>query len=146
MFCNKNDYTCDGQQVVLQPSTEAVMCLVHTLEQYIAVMDAQLGSEDCPSHPVFLTLQKPFQALTAAGVATVMNRALQLAGLDGHTAKSFRPMGATQAVDVGENPDTVWAVGWWKDRNCFEFHYVHSQPHAGFTDSVLGTQPKSSIL
>ncbi len=83
------------------------MCPVRTLEQYISFMDAQLGAKDFPSRPVFLTLYKPFRALTAAGVTTVMNSALRMVVLDGHTAKSFRPTGATRAVEAGENPDTV---------------------------------------
>ncbi len=137
LFGNKNDYSRDGQQVVLQPSSDRVMCPVRALQDYCACMDRVLGSLHVRDRPVFMTLQRPFHALTASGIATILNKALQMAGLRGHSAKSFRPTGATRAVDAGQNPDTVRAVGRWKDHECFEFHYIHSRPRLGFTDAIV---------
>lgn len=65
------------------------------------------------SKPVFLTLNAPFKQLGSSGVAKVLDHAIHLAGLggQGYTAKSFRPTGATAAVEAGVNPDYVRKIG-----------------------------------
>ena len=54
--------------------------------------------------PVFLTLNRPYRALCASGIAKILVKAISYAGLDGlgYSAKSFRPTGATGATVVIE--------------------------------------------
>ena len=68
-----------------------------------------------------------------------MEEAIRTAGLEnkGYSAKSFRPTGATAAIDSGENPDIVMKTGRWKTASVFRDRYVHSQPPIDHTHSVL---------
>lgn len=116
------------------PASDKLMCPVQAFHQYQQSV-AQHGFHS--SRPVFLTLNKPVRGLSAAGVASVLNEALKLSGQSALSAKSFQPTGATLAVDAGVHPDAVRALGRWKNRDCFEFHYVHSRPAKSVTDSIL---------
>ena len=88
---------------------------------------------------VFLSLQKPFQPLGAAGVAMVLNKTIKMAELKGHgfSAKCFCPTGTNCAVEAGQIPDVICKVGRWKSAETFETHYVHAKPPVGFTDAIL---------
>ena len=54
-------------------------------------------------------------------------------------------MGATNAVEAGQNPDTIRKVGRWKSKETFENHYVHAKPSPSFTDSLFKLQKASDI-
>ena len=99
----KNDYHREGFQVHLQPGEDNHTDPVSTLLTYID--RTSLLRREVQGDPVFLTLSKPFKALSSQGVAQVLSRAIKLAGLDGRgfTAKSFRPTGATVAVHKRHN-------------------------------------------
>ena len=79
--------------------------------------------------PVFLTLYKPY----ASTVAKILNDAIVLAGLsrDQFSAKSFRPTGATRAVEQNFDPDLVMQTGrwktrsWWKTCSCKTTYFLH---------------------
>ncbi len=130
----KNDYQRDGQRVFLRPATDKIMCPVLAFQQY---QETVKHCDTQGSRPVFLTLTQPVRALSASGVAAVLNEALNLSGQGQFSAKSFCPTGATLAVEAGVHPDTVRALGRWKNRECFEFHSVHSRPAKTVTDSIL---------
>ena len=131
----KNDYNRNGFEVNLPPVTNPRICPIKALKCYI-----QRTKYFRPaSLPLFLSLKQPFQGVTAKTVATVLNKAIRLAGLknDGFSAKHFRPTGATVAIQKGLDPNMVMRVGRWKSRETFEAHYVHAFPGKVFTDSVL---------
>ncbi len=103
----KNDYHRDGQEVYLRPCVQdALMCPVQALDLYQELL-SDMGISRRPQDPVFVTLRPPFHALTAAGFSAVLNKGLRLAGLSGFSAKSFRPTGATIAVEQGVSADMV---------------------------------------
>ena len=66
-------------------------------------------------------------------------KATEVVGLGGqsYTAKSYRPTGTPVAAQGKLNPDSVRAVGRWKNRECFEEHYVYSKPDTSITDIIL---------
>ena len=131
----KNDYHRDGFDVVVKPTSNAKLDPVRCLKCYI-----ERTKYFRPKHnPLFLSLKQPFDAISAKTVTRILEKAIILAGLkeSGFSAKSFRPTGATVAVQAGVDPDVVRRVGRWKSRETFETHYVHSQPPKEMTDVVL---------
>ena len=137
LFGIKNDYKRDGFRVVLPRLENTKLCPVDALETYIIRTDSKVKAKNAA---VFLSLMKPYQGLSASGVAAILNKAIDMAGLSGkgYSAKCFRPTGATTAVEAGLSPDTIRAVGRWKNAETFEKHYVHSAPAAHFTSKILG--------
>ena len=89
--------------------------------------------------PVFTPLNYPYSGLASGTIANILNAAIDLAGLVGlgYTAKSFRPTGATVAVQGRGKPDTARATGRWKNRECFEEHYIHAKPEATMSGVIL---------
>ena len=71
-----------------------------------------------------------------------------MAGLHGHgfSAKSFRPTGATSAIDIGCDPKVVHRLGWWKTESVFFEHYVHSRTDVYYTQSLLDHQKYLSYV
>ena len=135
LFGNKNDYKREGFRVCIPESSDKQVCPVKTLHEYVQRTQRQVDGDG----PVFLSLQKPFNGLGAAGVASVLNKSIELAGLKGRgfSAKCFRPTGATMAVEAGLDPNLIREVGRWKSAETFETHYVHAKPPVQFTDAVL---------
>jgi len=133
----KNDYDRQGFAVNLQPADQVFMDPVGTLDVY--VQRSQQYRVDIPGSPVFITLNKPYHQLSSQGVAQVLNKSIKLAGLDhqGFSARSFRPTGATVAIDNSHNPDTVMKIGRWKSREIFMTHYVHSKTPSSFCTDLF---------
>ena len=139
LFGIKNDYKRDGFEVVLRPTTDAKIDPVKTLRAYIERTRYQR-----PSHlPLFLQLKSPFDAISSKTVARILDKAIMLAGLTGYSAKSFRPTGASNAIDEGIHPDMVRKIGRWKNQETFEFHYVHSKPPSYVTDCIYKVRPST---
>ena len=134
----KNDYDRDGFEVILRPTSNPRLDPVLTLKNYIQRTKyvRQAGG------PLFLSLRKPFGALTSKTISRILEQAIILAGLkeQGFTAKCFRPTGASNAVDAGLDPDFIQKVGRWRSRDTFEEHYVHSKPCVSFTDKIFKQQ------
>ena len=88
---------------------------------------------------VFLTLIKPFRAISGSTVSNILGNAIQLAGLEGqgYSAKFFRPSGATAAVACGHDYEKVRKLGRWKTETVFLDHYVHVKPDPKITKDVL---------
>lgn len=134
-FGIKNDTSRTGFEVLLPRADQLQLDPVSTLECYI-----QRTSDHRPSGgPVFLSLRAPFVALQASSVAKILEESIKLAGLGerGYSAKSFRPTGATSAIESNINPEIVRKVGRWKDSEVFFAHYVHARTPDEFTDVVL---------
>jgi integrase len=136
-FGTKNDSTRTGFEVHMPPSTDAEVDPCLTLREYITRTD---NIRPKPDNPVFLTLKKPYRALDASTISDIMNESIKLAGLSdkGYTAKSFRPTGATVAIETKQNPAQVMKTGRWKTESVFFDHYVHAKNLDSYSDSVLG--------
>ena len=69
----------------------------------------------------------------------MLEESIILAGLGGQgfSAKSFRPTGATSAIEQGINPEVVRKVGRWKNSEVFFEQYVHARTSESFCDNVL---------
>ena len=131
----KNDYSHDGFEVNIPPSSQPRVDPVRALQCYIN-RTKYFREGDCP---LFLTLKQPFHGISAKSVARILDQAIELVGLksEGYTAKHFRPSAATKAIQQGVDPDTVMRTGHWKSRATFENHYVHAFPVLSFTDQLL---------
>ena len=131
----KNDYDRDGFEVNLPRASTARVDPSKALQCYIS-RTKYIRSGDCP---LFLSLKKPFNGISATSVARVLDKAIELVSLksEGFSAKHFRPSAATSAIQQGIHPDMVMRVGRWKSRDTFENHYVHSFPILSFTDKLL---------
>ena len=91
--------------------------------------------------PVFLTLRKPYSAISAATVGQILHDCIVTAGLggQGYTAKSFRPTAATRAVDNNCDPETAMHIGRWKSRSVFFEHYVSCKAPKEYTNFMLSS-------
>lgn len=134
-FGIKNDMRRSGFEVMLPRASSPQLDPVRALEDYIQRTETYRGG----GGPVFITLRPPYKALEASSVAKILDEAIELAGLgnQGYTAKSFRPTGATSAVEQGIKPETVRKVGRWKDAEVFYSHYVHANTPESFTDDII---------
>ena len=130
----KNDTSRSGFQVVMHPFP-GKMDPVNALEVYIERTRAVRPA----GNPVFLSLKAPFHPISASTVAAILNDAISLAGLSnlGFSAKSFRPTGATAAMEANCDPDIAMQLGRWKTRSVFFEHYVHSKPPETLTKDIL---------
>ena len=131
----KNDYCRSGFEVFLPTLPNPKMDPVHTLHSYI-----QRTEPVRSDGAVFLSLKRPYKAISASSVAKILDSSISRAGLSGQgfSAKSFRPTGATRAIDAGIDPDIVQKVGRWKCTEVFRNHYVHSKTPKEFTSAVIG--------
>lgn len=131
----KNDRNRDGFQVNVPQASEVKICPVRTLKDYMRLTD-----HICPSgKPVFVSLRRPFKAISSSTIAKDLEMAIELVGLSGsgYTAKCFRPTGVTVALEQGCNPDNVRSVGRWKCREVFEEHYIFPRVGKDFADKIL---------
>jgi site-specific recombinase XerD len=120
--------------VFLPRHDNVVLDPVAALEVYLAQTEKFRSDSS-----VFLSLKRPYTALSAASVAMVLENSIELAGLksQGYTAKSFRPTGATRAIDMGVEPKIVQKVGRWKCQEVFFDHSVHSKTPGDFTSNII---------
>ncbi|KAH3890209.1 hypothetical protein DPMN_014281 [Dreissena polymorpha] len=100
----KNDINRQGFEVNIPQNGEKHSCdPVKCLKMYIE------RTQDCRSKEcvgLFLTLRAPYHAIAVDTVANILEEAIYRVGLQGQgfTAKSFRPTGATNAVNIGVLP------------------------------------------
>ena len=132
---NKNDTKRHGFVVDVQPAAEENVCPVRALKVYIQRTSALVDSDG----PVFISLRKPYGALSSSAIRTILNESINQVGLDAEkfTAKCFRPTGATRAVEKGFDPNTVQKIGRWKTTSVFFEHYVHSRTPSDFSNKLL---------
>ena len=135
LFGIKNDYNCDGFCINVPFAKEKVVCPVLALKEYVRRTDKVVKADGA----VFVSLNKPYELLSASGIASALNKAIELVGLHnkGYSAKCFRPTGVTTAVECGVSASFVQALGRWKSTETFQKHYVHAKPPMDFTDQVL---------
>ena len=114
------------------PTMDPVSCL----KTYI---DRTSEHRDKEERPLFLSLTSPFKAISSARIAFILDEVSALAGLaeKGFSAKSFRPTGATKAVNSGVLPETVMQIGRWKTKEVFLNHYVYPHAPQSYTTNLL---------
>lgn len=136
-FGIKNDATRSGFVVTLPGHSNAKLDPVSALRVYISRTSTQRVSSRTKA--VFLTMHPPYRPIQSTTVGSVLAKAIVLAGLGGRgfSAKSFRPTGATTAVDGGVSPHVVQQIGRWKSTDVFFKHYVHSKTPACFAETLL---------
>ncbi len=119
----KNDTSRDGFRVILRLASDVQLCPVDALCTYMSKTVVRAGGRE---GPVFLTLNKPFRALSATAVTNILNDSIFWAGLDRHvySAKNFRPTGATGAISTGMKAREVQVLGRWKSEETFKKHIV----------------------
>lgn len=134
----KNDTDRSGFEVVLPPGTNPILDPVKTLADYLRHTNQVRRVHNSS---VFISLYQPYNAISAATVASILDESITQAGLSRelYSAKSFRPTGATVAVNKQHNPKTVMKVGRWKTESVFYDHYVHSTTPLSFTDDILNS-------
>ena len=101
LFGTKNDLQRKGFVVSLPIHVDTSICPVLALRCYIT--RTELLRRD---KAVFIALKAPFGALSSAAVAKDLQSCVDMSGLKGRgfSAKSFRPTGATVAIDKGTDP------------------------------------------
>jgi hypothetical protein len=135
----KNDYDRDGFSVTIPhlPGQFDKCDPVLSLQAYIEA--TKQFRRSLPSSPVFLTLNKPYRAIDASTVSSVLSESIKLAGLSSHqySPRSFRPTGATQAINCGIHPDIARHIGRWRSQDTFNKHYVHTKVPDSYTQNIL---------
>ena len=135
-FGIKNDYDRDGFAVNVPVASDPLVCLVKAVQDYVVRTSDKVGAKGA----VFVSLNKPYTPLSSGSIAAILNKSIQLVGLDGQgfTAKCFRPTGATKAIEAGIDADHVQVTGRWKSTETFRKHYVHANVPVSFSDKLLG--------
>ena len=135
----KTTYDRDGFKVHLPAASEefAQVDPIQCLKDYMSV--TQDIRQSIPDRPVILTLNRPYKAVDSSTISTILSRAIAAAGLPTkeYSAKSFRPTGATCAIDIGINPDIARHIGRWRCAQTFEKHYVHARIPSDYLDNIF---------
>ena len=132
----KNDYSREGFVVNVQQSSEEKLYPVAAVKE---LLHRTWMMNPDPKGLVFTPLNYPYSSLAVSSIAKVLNKAIDLAGLKkrGFSAKSFRPTGATSAIEQGVDADIIQKTGCWRSQECFRDHYVHSVPPRTMSDKIL---------
>ena len=135
-FGIKNDTHRDGFKVTIPPVSVSKLNPATCLKTYIERTD-NIRPKD--TKPVFVTNKRPYRGLAASSVAKILEEAIALAGLDRrlYSAKSFRPSGATRAIESGCDPDRARRIGRWKTPSVFFDHYVYDKPAVEYSDNII---------
>ena len=139
LFGIKNDLHRKGFAVTVPPATNIAVDPVSCLAEYIG--KSHLHRVLCDDDPLFVSLRKPYGAITAGTIADQLNRAIELAGLagQGYTAKSFRPTAATITIATGCDPDIARKIGRCECPAVFFDHYVHSRTPSNLMDNMFNS-------
>ena len=134
LFGTKNDLARKGFVVFLPEHSDKAIDPVHTLQVYL-----DRTARFRRNNAVFISVNAPFGALSSSAVAKDLQDCIDLCGLKGagFTAKSFRPTGATVAIEKGNDPKMVQTIGRWKSTEVFYDHYVHCKTSKDFTSKIL---------
>lgn len=119
-YGSKSDRAMNAQPVrISHCPADPTVCPVRTLRAYL---DATDHLRDGPG-PVFLSLRRPYDGLSASRMSEIITMCCRQAGLEA-TAKSLRPSAATAALTDGARPDIVQRHGRWKSTEVFNRHYA----------------------
>ena len=137
-FGIKNDSTRDGFEVAIPASSNETLDPASCLRVYMERTRSLRGAYKSVD-PVFLSLKRPYDAISAATVGGILQESIELAGLDTNTysAKCFRPTAATRAVSSFIDPDKARRIGRWKTSSVFYEHYVFDQTPDNYEDNIF---------
>lgn len=135
MFGIKNDTDRSGFTIKI-PKGESHVDPVCTLKDYIYRTRHQRPE---PEKPIFISLNRPYSALSSQAIADILNESINLVGLTGHgySAKSFRPTAASASLDIGLMPETAMLIGRWKTKEVFFNHYVYPRAPESYTTELF---------
>ena len=138
-FGTKTDSSRTGHEILIKKSSDHIICPVKTLQAYLCRTEQFVKEQNAP---VFLTLNMPYAALSAAGVADTLNKSIEEAGLknSGYSARSFRPTGATAYVTSGVENHITRTIGRWKSEECFNSNYVYPLSSVSATDKLFSAK------
>ena len=124
----KNDSQRTGFQVTLPPSADSKTDPVEALRTYSSRTDYVRCSV---KRPAFLSLTRPFSAISASTVSHVLQESITAAEkFDWRLVigpKTSGSTGATRAFQLGFDTDDVQRLGRWKTGSVFLEHYVHTK-------------------
>lgn len=134
LFGIKNDTDRSGFTVRIPKGSNVKTDPVSTLKTYIERTESVRKGDSA----VFLSLNYPYHALKADSIASILQEAIHLVGLDkeGFTPKSFRPSSATASIQNQVDPHTAMQIGRWKSKDVFYDHYVYPCAPSRYTDNV----------
>ena len=134
LFGIKNDTQREGFEVTVPKHNNDLLDPGITLKEYIDLTSSKRSDKS-----VFIALNRPYKGISSSAIGKILEEAISLAGLkdQGFSAKSFRPTGATFAIEQGVDPKIVQKIGRWKSTEVFYDHYVHSKTPDDFTNKVI---------
>ncbi len=134
-FGIKNDADRKGFEVCIPPGASNASNPVQCLRDYVSRTDSQRPD----SKPVFISLNAPFKGICSGTVSNILKEAIALAGLSDseYTPRSFRPTGATAAIEAGCLPETAMQIGRWKTKEVFLNRYVYPKAPQNYTENVM---------
>ena len=135
----KNDAKRRGDSITIPMSSNPSVCPVLPLRTYIT-RTANLRAIQPGNHHVFLALKSPYHGLSVGTISKVLKDVIKSAGLEGYSAKDFRPMGATAAMQAGIPELAVKKIGRWHSFHFFMEHNVQVHETQDYTDKFLGTK------
>lgn len=140
-FGTKTDHARQGFEVRIEGTGDELSDPIRCLQCYCERTAVAAQGVD---NVLFLTLTKPFKALSSRGVACVLNESITDAGLSRElfSAKSFRPSAATAAVLTGCDPNVTRLRGRWKNETVFYNNYVYPISEVNISEKML----KSSVV
>lgn len=133
----KNDGDRAGFPVKIPPASNSKLDHCAALTAYLKATEMKRAT--VPGQPVFISLEAPYHALDSVEIAKILQNGIDRAGMSnmGLSAKSFRPAGASKAIESGCPAKIAQAVGRWKCQEVFEQHYVHTKVPDNYTDNLL---------
>ena len=144
-FGTKTDSSRTGNEIIIKKGTDGIVDPVKCVRDYMDRTHSVVTGGD--QSPVFVTLRAPHSALSASGVANILNECIAEAGLSGSgfSARSFRPTGATAYVSSGVENHITRSLGRWKSEECFNSNYVYPLSAVSATDKMLDAQLPSNL-
>ena len=133
--CVKNDISRSGFEGYLPRANCEKLESVSALWWY---MERTKQQRTEAGDAVFLSLTRPYKAISASTVGKILEDAITKAGLAGQNygPRSFWPTGATTAVKKHHNIDKVRKLGRWKTETVFLEHYVHVETDPQYTSDI----------
>ncbi len=137
LFGIKNDRSRSGFEVRLPGGANNKVDPVVSLQCYLRRTQQFLSGS--PPYPVFLALRAPYKGISSGTIGQILSASIQAAGLGGmgYTMRSFRPTGATAAVQSGTKPETAMQIGRWKSDVVFRDRYVYPLADPDYTDNII---------
>lgn len=135
-FGVKNDSQKTGFEIIIKGASDDLIDPVRCLHEYLDRTQRFVCDDN---GPVFISLRRPHNQLSAPAVSDILNSVIREAGLgdSGFSARSFRPTGATAYIQSGVEPHVTRSLGRWRSEQCFSERYVYPLSSVSATDKML---------